>query len=554
MEHSEADMTWDVIVIGAGLGGGLCGRALAEAGLSVLFVDRGTEGDRGATGALDGSDHDPGTRHLRGCWPTRLHGSIDGRQITDFALQGTGPGGTSVFYAASLERPERHDLEPTAAMPHPTGGWPVGYDEFRPWFDRAQDVMMLSGTDDPLRADAVAPLRPPPPLSPAEAALVAQMEARGLHPYRMHLAIRGGPGCMECIGHKCPMDCKRDGRSAGVEPALATGRAVFMGDTVVQRLCGDRSRITHVEAECAGKPVVLRARIFVLAAGGLGSAHLLLASASPDWPQGCANDSGLVGRGLMFHLGERVAIWPPRGLDRRGALKTLCLRDFYAHDGRRLGLFQSMGLPASYGNIVQILNDRYDNSPLRRFRPGRELTRIPAWIAARLLGEARIFCGILEDLPVDENRLTYDPAYPQGFTFTYRVSDDLRERRAMFRRRIRQGLRGLRSLFLSHEVELNLAHPCGTARFSDDPKRGVLDRDCKAHGLDNLYVADSSFMPTSTGVNPSLTIVANALRVADVISRRLEDVGTTVSGQGEADAPPVQAGPAATPQTGMLSV
>lgn len=520
MNKTATDKLWDVIVIGAGMGGGLCGRALAEAGLSVLFVDRGREGPRRAVNGLDCADDDAFARSLHGCWPTRLRGRFDGRSITDYAVQGTGPGGTSVFYAASLERPERHDLEPTAAMPHPTGGWPVGYDEFRPWFDRAQALMALSGTPDPLRPDPVAPLRDPPPLSPAEAGLVERMQARGLHPYRTHLAIRGGPDCLECIGHKCPRDCKQDGRSAGVEPALATGRAAFLGDTVVRRLCGGPDRITHLEAETDGAPVTLRARVFVLAAGALGSPHLLLASAGPSWPQGCANDSGLVGRGLMFHLGERVAIWPPRELDRTGPLKTLCLRDFYTHEGRRLGLFQSLGVPASYGNIVHLLNERYDRSVLRRFRPGREFTRIPALIAARLLGEARVFVGILEDLPLDDNRVTHDPAHPDAFTFVYRLSDELRERRALFRRRIRQGLRGIRSIFLSLQPELNLAHPCGTLRFSDDPRRGVLDRDCKAHGINNLYVADSSFMPTSTGVNPSLTIAANALRVADVIARR----------------------------------
>ncbi|WP_134726294.1 GMC oxidoreductase [Paracoccus luteus] len=521
MNTAAEDRIWDVVVIGAGLGGGLCGRALAEAGLSVLFVDRGREGPRQAVNGLDCPEGDPFARTAYGCWPTRLRGSFDGKPVTDYAMQGTGPGGTSVFYAASLERPERHDLESTPAMPHPTGGWPVGHDEFRPWFDRAQTLMALSGTPDPLRPDPVAPLRQPPPLSPAETGLVARMQAGGLHPYRTHLAIRGGPGCMECIGHKCPRDCKQDGRSAGVEPALATGRAVFLGDTVVRRICGGPDRVTHVQAECEGEPVTLRARAFVLAAGALGSPHLLLASASEQWPQGCANDSGLVGRGLMFHLGERVALWPPRGLDRTGPAKTLCLRDFYSHDGRRLGLFQSLGLPANYGNIVHLLNGRYDGSVLRHFRPGREFTRIPALIAARLLGEARIFVGILEDLPLDENRLTYDPAHPDAFTFVYRISDELRERRALFRRCIRKGLRGIRSLFLSLQPELNLAHPCGTLRFSDDPRRGVLDRDCKAHGVDNLFVADSSFMPTSTGVNPSLTIAANALRVADVIVRRL---------------------------------
>lgn len=522
MNEVLASRTWDVIVIGAGMGGGVCGRALAEAGLQVLFVDRGEAGPRRASNALECTQDDPFARGLYGCWPARMQATLDGAARDIHAPQGIGPGGTSVFYAASLERPERHDLEATPSMPHPTGGWPVGYDEFRPWFDRAQALMELDGTPDPLRPDPLPPLRDPPPLAEACAAMVRRMREAGLHPYRTHLAMRRLPGCRECIGHKCPRACKLDGRSAGVEPALATGRAAFLGGTVVRALRGTPDRITHLEAERGGATIQLRARAYVLAAGALGSAHLLLASASEDWPQGCANGSGLVGRGLMFHLGERFAIWPPKGPDGIGPRKTLALRDFYAQDGQRLGMVQSLGLQAGYGNIVQILNERYDRSALRRFRRARGLLRIPALIAARILGEARVFIGILEDMAVDSNRVRFDPDRPDSFVVEYRVTPELASRRRVFRREIRRGLRGMRMMFLNWEAEVNLAHPCGTLRFSDDPGRGVLDRDCRAHGIDNLYVADSSFMPTSTGVNPSLTITANALRVADVLARQLQ--------------------------------
>lgn len=522
MDAALASRTWDVIVIGAGMGGGVCGRALAEAGLQVLFVDRGAPIARPAVNALDCVYDDPFARGLYGCWPARTRATLDGVTHDFYTPQGVGPGGTSVFYAASLERPERHDLEATPDMPHPTGGWPVGYDAFSPWFDRAQALMDLDGTPDPLRRDPVPPLRTPPPLSEACAAMVARMERLGLHPYRTHLAIRRLPGCRECIGHKCPLPCKLDGRSAGVEPALATGRAAYLGGTTVRALRGTADRITHLEVESGGETLRLKARAYVLAAGALGSAHLLLASASEAWPQGCANRSGLVGRGLMFHLGERFAVWPPKGSDTTGPRKTLCLRDFYARDGKRLGMVQSLGLEAGYGNIVQVLQDRYDRSPLRRLQRGRGLLRVPALIAARMLGEARMFIGILEDLPVDTNRVRFDPARRDSFVVDYTVTEELAARRRVFRREIKRGFRGMRMMFLNWEAEVNLAHPCGTLRFSDDPARGVVDRDCRAHGIDNLYVADSSFMPTSTGVNPSLTITANALRVADGLARRLQ--------------------------------
>jgi choline dehydrogenase-like flavoprotein len=113
-------------------------------------------------------------------------------------------------------------------------------------------------------------------------------------------------------------------------------------------------------------------------------------------------------------------------------------------------------------------------------------------------------------------------AAAQAMIYDYTMSDELLARRKRFRRLLKTRLKGVRSMWLSHTPELNIAHPCGTLRFSDDPARGVLDRDCRAHDLDNLYVVDGSFMPSSTGVNPGLTIVANALRVAEAMTRRLK--------------------------------
>lgn len=444
-----------------------------------------------------------------------MHAMIGGRPSTISGTIGTGVGGSSAFYAASLEWPARHDLKDCGTIRHPTGGWPVGYDAFLPYLETAETLFHVCGAADPLFGERRARLRLAPRMSEGDAVQMEAFRRRGLHPYRMPLDIKYLPGCLEYIGRECPRACKMDGRSAGVEPALATGRAALIDCCEVTALGGAPERITHVNAVRDGETLRLRAKRFVLSAGGLASPRLLLASAGEHWPRGCANASGLVGRNLMFHLSERIAIWPERRANFTRPSRTLALRDFYHRDGRRLGLFQSMGLQASYGDIVQHLNDRFDRSILKSLRPLRELGRIPALAAARAFGDARIFVGILEDLPYETNRVVLDEECPDRLRIEYGFAPELLERRKVFRQLIKKALRGQRSFFLNIEPELKFGHPCGTLRFGADPAMSVLDPFCRAHFLENLYVVDSSFMPTSSGVNPSLIIAAKALRVAD---------------------------------------
>jgi choline dehydrogenase-like flavoprotein len=509
-------VVWDVIVIGTGMGGGVAGRRLAERGLNVLFVEQGPDIPVNDGRLWDSGVEAPADRLDRGFWPDRVGAVIDGKPETFFGPIGAGVGGTSALYAATLERPERHDLETTEALPHPTGGWPIDYDGFRPFFAQAEALLDVRGGPDPM-SDEPARLGEAPPLSQGDAEMFAAFGRAGLHPYRKHVGVRYLPGCAECFGRHCPRGCKMDGRSAGVDPARRTGRATLLDRSEVTAIRGTAERITHIEARRGGVALRLEARAFVLAAGALGSPRLLLASASEAWPEGLANRSGLVGRNLMFHLNERIAIWPERRADFTGPINTISIRDFYAVDGLRYGHLQSMGMPASYGNIVQYLREKFDRSSLAPLRPLRALTRIPAFAAAQIFGDARIFVGILEDLPYPTNRVVLDPAAPGRIRFEYRLEPELIARRAAFRRMIRGGLAPLRSCFLHIDPELNHAHSCGTLRFGTDPRTSVLDPDCRAHGIANLYVADASFMPSSTGINPSLTIAANALRVAEAV-------------------------------------
>lgn len=525
MTSGLADKLWDVVVVGTGIGGGTLGRRLAEKGLSVLFVEQGPRGARDARHSLADAVRDPAARLRNGFWPVPIPVQVQGRPREIVDSLGAGVGGTSVFYAATLERPEPHDFDDTPERPHPTGGWPVSHAAFRPYLDEAERRYFVCGEADPLSAEASV-LGAPPRLSKGDAALMESFRRRGLNPYRMHLAVKDPEGCEECFGRTCSRACKMDGRSAGVDPALSTGRAALLEGCEVTALRGADGVVTHAEALCGGRRLRLRGRVFVLAAGALGSPRLLLASASERWPRGCANESGLVGRNLMFHLSELLAIWPERPADFSGFSRTIAFRDLYYMEGRRFGMVQSLGLSASFGNILQTLNDRFDRSVFGKARPLRELNRIPAMAAARILGKARVFAAILEDLPYAGNRVFLEPGAAAAMRLTYDFAPEVLERRRRLRAALKRSIRGMRSLFLTTEPELNFGHPCGTLRFGDDPAKSVLDPACRAHALRNLYVADASFMPTSTGVNPSLTTAANALRVADLI---LADFAATAS-------------------------
>lgn len=510
---------WDVIVIGTGLGGGLAGRRLAESGLSVLFVEKGPVGHRTEGQVLRSDLHDQDARQMRGFWPTKIETRMDGGRPRQFyAPIGSGVGGSSVFYAAAAERPERHDLETVGALQHPTGGWPVGFDEFSQYYDQAAELLSIRGEADPA-SGLPAPPFPPLPLTEAEQALFEDLRQSGLNPYRAHEALRRVPGCSDCLGRKCPQRCKMDGRSAGVEPAMETGQATLLPDTSVEELIETAGRISKVRVRHAGAEHLLTAQTVVLAAGALHSPRILLRS-NGTHPAGLANSSGWVGRGLMFHLSEMVALWPRRGLPSAGATRAVAFRDLYARSGKRLGLVQSMGLAADAGQIAVYLKEHIARSWLRPVPGISRAATLVARLGEKVFGNATVFVGVLEDLPYHENRVMLHPEEPDVPLIEYRLHEELLERRQVFRRAIRKVLGPRRTLLLGFGPDLNFGHSCGTLRFGSDPRTSVLDRNCKAHDLDNLYVADASFLPTSMGVNPGLTIAANALRVADVIAAR----------------------------------
>lgn len=492
------------------MGGGFTARALSDAGLDVLLIDYGNEDLSPYNGTKPSCVEE--LRLSENKWPTMSAFEVDGVLDRSYPPFGVGVGGSTNLYAAALERFDNRDIDSA------TDRWPISYDDLLPHYERAERMLHVCGTHDPLSAHAFNHISEPPPLGPSDADFLQFFQACGLHPYRLHVGIRYRPGCDECLGRLCHSNCRADVRSVLAE---SQNKPTIMARSEVLRLEGTSNRITCAIVRRGDERITIQAKVFVMAAGAIHTPKLLLQSRSDHWPDGLANRSGLVGRNLMFHANQAFALWPRKRLAGTGPRKSIMFRDFYEVNGRRCGAVQSTGFELGYGELLMHLYDRFDHSATKTIRIVRPVLRVPALATIKALGRGTIFVCLIEDLPYPENRVVLDVNEADGVRMKYTIKDELRERITLFRQLLKQRLRGRRMIFLSHDVELNYGHPCGTCVMSDDPSLGVVNRDCRAHGIANLFITDASFMPTSAAVNPSLTIAANALRVSGQINRML---------------------------------
>lgn len=535
---------WDVIVVGTGMGGATAGHELARLGARVLFVEKGRllHGEGGAASAEaagPAADDSPAARLSTGRWPHRLRGSTSFGEIEFLPPLGCGSGGSTILYAAGLERFSPADFRPRANFPDAVGTtlperWPISYEELQPFYERAEALFRVRGSQDPLDRDHAACLLEPPPLNARDTHFLESFSQRGLHPYRLHAGYEFVEGCNGCSSGACARACKSDAARICLVPALLSHGASILPECEVLSLDAGPNEVKAVRCRRGTSELLLRARVVVLAAGAYITPALLLGSRSADWPDGLANRSGLVGRNLMFHASDFIAVNPLKRVSGAGPQKTLAFNDFYLADGLKLGTFQAAGASIGIGQIMQYMRDLADKDPrwwmkLAGSRPRwwRKLSSpVVRLIAAAIyyfgnFKGAAVWATIVEDLPYHHNRVVADPSSVNGMRFEYDYPAELRERVAKFRRRLAERLAPHRVIVLSGANNINFGHVCGTCRFGDDPQSSVLDRDNRAHGIDNLYVVDSSFFPSSGGTNPSLTIAANALRVAGVIRRGL---------------------------------
>jgi len=526
-------VAWDVIVVGTGMGGGMLGHQLARSGRKVLFVEKGRSTLPGTPGTIRSAMPElaepRAVRFAAAYYDALARAGRSTDEITDISGRfskrfvpfiGSGTGGSSALYGMVCERFFVRDFTPRQNFRDPGDStvpeaWPITYDQMRTWYAQAEKLLGVRGQPDPLRPEAAeVGLPPAPPFSTDNQPLVNYLAGRGLHPYHLPMACDYTDGCATCQAYLCEKSCKNDAGRNGVLPAVAEHGAHLLAECRVVRLEADRTRVRQVICQHRSDMLALQSKVVVLAAGALVTPVLLLNSRSGDWPRGLANGSDWVGRNLMRHLLDWIEIWPQPGCKITAENKEIGLNDFYFWEGQKYGTVQSAGAMASLASM-----DMLTNQPGWQAKALRLISPAVRPIYDRFFNGGLVLAAIMEDLPHLDNRvLPSDRPSVDGrqrLRLQYRLHASETERRAVFLRQVKEVLKPFRKLTLrTGESNSTLGHVCGTCRFGTDPKTSVLDPQNRAHEVDNLYVVDASFFPSSTGLNPSLTVAANALRVA----------------------------------------
>jgi choline dehydrogenase-like flavoprotein len=536
---------WDVIVIGTGMGGGTLGFELARRGKRVLFLERGrsnltadgraTEG-RYAEEAFDfanASEEEYAEQMARG---GRIsHWLDDGYPMAKGkhqfrAILGEGTGGSSALYGMVTERFFPLDFTPRSNFREVADStipeaWPIQYEELRPYYGAAERLYRVRGTADPLRpASESSEVLAPPAMIPANREIFDFLAGRGLHPYSVHVACEYKADCRSCQGYLCANHCKNESGKICVLPATRDWGAALLDECTVTHLESTRTAVTRVHTRCRGQERTFEGKFVVVAGGALMTPVLLLNSKSVHWPNGLANDHDQVGRNFMRHLIDMFLFRTSVKEGVQGQIKELCINDFYMHEGEKFGTIQSMGHVPPFDVLTK--DDPEATRKLKKWRKWLD----PLW--KRWMQDRLVPMGtIMEDLPFSQNRVLPGPG-SRGETGPYlRIEYQIQPVDSARLKRFqevakkafgKQKRSWIYPIFMPCSGENKaLGHQTGTCRFGMDPKTSVLDRDHRAWGLDNLYVVDTSILPSSAGMNPSLTVAACALRVADHLEGRL---------------------------------
>jgi choline dehydrogenase-like flavoprotein len=508
---------FDIIIIGSGAGGGTLALKLAASGRRILILERGTFLPREKQN-WDATEVFVKSRYVsKDTWYDRDDHAFQ-PDVHYFV------GGATKMFGAALFRLRQQDFIAHQTTDGMSTNWPIRYEDLEPYYSQAEQLYNVHGRrgDDPTDPPASAPY-PFPPVShePRIQEIADALTRSGYHPAYAPCAVlldEADPSnsrcirCSTCDGFPCLVHAKADAETIAVRPALRHPNVEMLTHAHVRRLESSASghEVTGVIVDHNGQQETYTGDIVVASCGAANTARLLLMSASEAHPSGLANGSDMVGRHYMFHNAMALV-----ALSRRENptvfQKTLSINDFY---------FSAPDYPFPLGNIQMIgksLGPMFRNDA-PRFAPGftlDEMARhaVDFWLTA-------------EDLALPQNRITLNAQNEIQVHYEFTNVEAIKRLRlklqAMLEHMDMHPHLIPNSLYLAKHIPIaGVAHQAGTCRFGIDPKTSVLDVNCKAHELDNLYVVDTSFFPSIGAVNPSLTAMANALRVGDHLLERL---------------------------------
>ena len=519
----NASTHYDVIIIGSGAGGGTLAYRLAPSGKRILLLERGDYVPREKDNWDSHAVNVAAKYQTREVWRDR-----DGKPLhphTNYYV-----GGNTKFYGAALFRLRREDFGELRHHGGVSPAWPLSYDDLEPYYTAAEHLYQVHGQrgEDPTDPGASAPYRfPAVSHEPRMQRLSDDFSSIGLRPFHTPLGVmldEANPRtsrcirCNSCDGYACLVQAKSDAQVVCVDPALQYPNVTLLTRAYVRRLETNPSgrEVTRVVVQHQQEELAFTADIVAVACGAINSAALLLRSANERHPHGLANGSDVVGRHYMGHTNS-VLLAISKTANPTVFQKTLSLNDFY---------FGSRDFAFPMGHISFV--GKLDAVALSAGAP----PLVPGITLDVMARHSLDFWLTSEDLPHPENRVTLDA--DGRIVLSYAPNNlEGHKRLTTTLERVLQHLDSEwhvlpRHLFVGQRIPLaGVAHQNGTIRFGRDPKTSALDVNCKTHELDNLYVVDASFFPSSGAVNPALTVMANALRVGDHIAERIGRSQTT---------------------------
>ena len=507
---------YDVIIIGTGAGGGTLAHRLAPSGKKILVLERGSFLPKEKANWSTDAVFRNGRYQTNETWASPQGETIE---------PGIGywVGGNTKVYGGALFRLRERDFEAVNLHEGRSPEWPLKYADFESYYDQAETLYQVHGQqgDDPTEPPRSQDYTFPPVSHEPRIAQVDQaLKKKGLQPFYLPLSVKLNEKdaflsecirCNTCDGFPCFIDAKSDADVNCIRPMMGNANVRLVTEAKVTRLHTSASgkEISGVEAEIDGELQMFTGDVVVVACGAVNSAVLLLNSANEQHPNGLANSSDQVGRNFMKHLAAAIV-----GLSLKENhsvfQKTLAVNDYYWGE-------PGFDYPMGHVQLLGKVNSRM---------LAMDVPRIAPTVALRLAARRTVDWWLTgEDAPDPQNRVTVK----NGKTVVRYEPNNMTAFKRLIRRWtqvIREVDNGKSPLPLSWYFTKILpvgavAHQVGTCRFGTDPTTSVLDADCKAHDLDNLYVVDGSFFPSSAAVNPSLTIMANAMRVGDHLIERL---------------------------------